>query len=73
MLDGFVSYYGDDVLFYDSVERKYGTAGKMIYGVCTASFVSNGTHALGFGGEPTHWWNGNTESAVQLVKVRLDA
>lgn len=73
VLDGFVSYYGDDVLFYDSVERKYGTAGKMIYGVCTASFVSNGTHALGFGGEPTHWWNGNTESAVQLVKVRLDA
>jgi hypothetical protein len=24
---------------------------------------------LGFGGEPSHGWNGNTESVIQLAKI----
>ena len=45
--------------------------GKMPYGVVTASWVCNGTHAIGFGGEPSHGWNGNTESAIQMAAVTL--
>ena len=40
-------------------------------GTVTTPWVTNGTHALGFGGEPTHGWNGNTESCVQMAKVTL--
>ena len=67
-----VQYYGEDVIFYDVVERVYGAIGKMPYGVVTASWVCNGTHTLGFGGEPTHGWNGNTESAIQMAKITVD-
>ena len=49
----------------------YGSLGKVPYGLCTASWLGNGTHALGFGGEPGHGWNGNTESAVQMAEVTL--
>ena len=70
-LSDLVTYYGDDVLVYDSVDRVYASAGKMLYGVGTASWVSNGTHALGFGGEPAHGWNGNTESAIQMSTITL--
>ena len=66
-----VQYYGDDAVFYDTVERAYGSLGKVPYGMCTASFVCNGTHALGFGGEPGHSWNGNTESAITRAKITL--
>jgi hypothetical protein len=66
-----VQYYGEDVVFYDVVDRVYGSIGKMPYGVVTASWVCNGTHTLGFGGEPTHGWNGNTESAIQMAKITL--
>ena len=66
-----MTYYGDDVLVYDSVDRVYAREGKMLSGVGTASWVSNGTHALGFGGEPAHGWNGNTESAIQMSTITL--
>ena len=72
-LEGAVEYYGDDALYYDTVEKVYGSLGKVPYGVVTASWVDNGTHVLGFGGEPTHGWNGNTESAIQRAAVMLRA
>ena len=70
-LEGGLEYYGDDALFYDTVDQVYGSLGKVPYGVVTANWVSNGTHAIGFGGEPCHGWNGNTESAVQMAAITL--
>ena len=46
--------------------------GKMPYSVGTVNWVSNGTHARGFGDEQTHGWNGNTEPAIQLVEITTD-
>lgn len=66
-----IDYYGDDALFYDAVDRVYGSLGKIPYGLCTAQWVCNGTHALGFGGEPGHGWNGNTESAIQMATLAV--
>ena len=51
-----IQYYGDDAIYYDTVRRVYGQLGKLPYGLVTTSWVSNGTHALGFGGEPCHGW-----------------
>ena len=70
-IDNVIDYYGDDAVFYDTVERVYGHIGKLPYGLCTASWVCNGTHALGFGGEPGHGWNGNTESAIQMARITV--
>ena len=68
-IDNVLDYYGDDALFYDTVDRVYGNLGKVPYGLCTAHWVGNGTHVLGFGGEPGHGWNGNTESAIQMATL----
>eukprot|EP00937_MAST-01D_sp_MAST-1D-sp2_P001338 g1338.t1 len=70
-IPGQVQYYGDDAIFYDTERRVYGSLGKLPYGVVTANWVCNGTHALGFGGEPTHGWNGNTETVVQRAAIRF--
>ena len=70
-LENGIEYYGDDCVYYDTVERAYGLLGKMPYGVVTASWVCNGTHSICFGGEPSHGWNGNTESAIQMARVIL--
>ena len=56
---------------YDAVERVYGCLGKVPYAVVTASWVGNGTHVLGFGGEPSHGWNGNAESVIQRARVTM--
>ena len=62
-------YYGDEVLAYDRVTDTYSRVGKLLYGVCTGSWVSNGSHLLGFGGEPMHGWNSNSETVVQVAEV----
>ena len=67
-----LQYYGDDAVFYDTERRVYGSLGKLPYGVVTASWVNNGTHALGFGGEPCHGWYGNTESVIQLARIKIE-
>ena len=70
-IDHQIQYYGDDAVFYDTERRVYGSLGKLPYGVVTASWVSNGTHVLGFGGEPCHGWNGNTETVIQMARITL--
>jgi hypothetical protein len=60
---------GDDSLFYDTVERKYGSLGKVMYGVGNAAWLYNGSHVIGLGGEPSHQHNMNAESAVQIASV----
>ena len=62
-------YYGDEVLVYDCGTDTYSRIGKLLYGVCTGSWVSNGSHLLGFGGEPMHGWNSNSETVVQVAEV----
>ena len=68
-----IQYYGDDAIYYDTVRRVYGQLGKLPYGLVTTSWVSNGTHALGFGGEPCHGWNGNTESVIQMARIEISS
>lgn len=72
-IDNVLDYYGDDALYYDAVENVYGSLGKVPYGLCTAQWVGNGSHVLGFGGEPGHGWNGNTESAIQMAELSVRA
>ena len=49
----------------------FGRLGKVLYGVGTGSWMTNGSHLLGFGGEPRHQWNMNAESVVQMARVTL--
>ncbi len=71
-IDGTVQYYGDDAVYFDTVRKVYGSLGKVPYGVVTCSYVCNGTHAMGFGGEPTHGWHGNTETAIQMARITIE-
>ena len=64
-------YYGDDAYYYDTAQRVFGRLGKVLYGVGTGSWMTNGSHLLGFGGEPRHQWNMNAESVVQVARVTL--
>ena len=63
--------YGDDILCYDAVANTWSRVGVLPYGVVhRGGFVSNGTHLLGFGGEPTNILNNNAENFVQVASVR---
>lgn len=66
---GIVTYYGDDVLCYDTKLGVYSRIGTLLYGVITGHWGTNGTHVIGVGGEPRHGWNGNTETVVQIGKI----
>ena len=70
---GVLSYYGDDVLAYDTLEEKWSRVGKMPYGLITSHCGTNGTHLICIGGEPRHAHNSNTETAVQIAEVTYAA
>jgi hypothetical protein len=66
---GILSYYGDDVLAFDTVEEKWSRIGKMVYGLVTSHCGTNQTHIICIGGEPRHGHFSNTETAVQIAAV----
>ena len=66
---GIATYYGDDVLVYDTVEQKYSRAGVLPYGLVTSHCGTNQTHIFCMLGEPRHGWNSNTEPLVQVAAV----
>ena len=66
---GVAAYYGDTVLVYDTVERKYSRAGVLPYGLVTSHCGQNGTHLFCLMGEPRHMWNSNTEPLVQIAQI----
>ena len=70
---GVLSYYGDDVLAYDTLEEKWSRVGKMPYGLITSHCGTNGTHLICIGGEPRHAHNSNTETAVQIAEITYAA
>eukprot|EP01045_Picozoa_sp_COSAG04_P002948 COSAG04_NODE_114_length_25503_cov_39.366832_5_plen_473_part_00 len=69
---GAARYYGDYVYLYDTARDRYSRAGKLLYGTGTCSWVAadaNASRILGFGGEPMHGFNHNSETAVQVADV----
>jgi hypothetical protein len=66
---GILSYYGDDVLAFDTLEEKWSRIGKMPYGLVTSHCGTNQTHIICIAGEPRHGHFGNTESVVQIAAV----
>jgi hypothetical protein len=71
MLLPFWTGYGDLVLCYDLEQDNYSRVGVMIYGVATCPWVSDGESVFGFGGEPGHGYNDNTESVLQIGTIQL--
>ena len=61
--------YGDVVLCYDIQTDTYSRIGVMLYGVATCPWVSDGRRLYGFGGEPAHGYNMNTESVLQIATI----
>ena len=51
---GIASYYGDTVLIFDALTRKYSRAGVLPYGLVTSHCGTNGTHIACALGEPRH-------------------
>jgi len=66
---GVVTYYGDNCFAYDIQSNQYSRIGKLPYGVITGHWGTNGTHIFGIGGEPSHGWNNNMETAVQVAAL----
>jgi len=60
------SGYGDAILCYDVELDNYSRVGVMPYGVATCHWVSDGERVYGFGGEPAHGYNENTENVAQI-------
>ena len=58
--------YGDRVLCYDVDRDEYSSLGVMPYGVATTPWVMVGSKVYGFGGEPAHGYNLNTETVLQI-------
>jgi hypothetical protein len=58
--------YGDLVLCYDVEQDNYSRLGVMLYGVATCPWVYDGRTLYGFGGEPYHGYNDNTENSLQI-------
>ena len=74
--DKTAKYYNDDIVCYDRVTDTYARVGKLLYGVGTASWVlapvsgpSGQLKLYGFGGEPMHGFNQNSETVVQVATV----
>ena len=67
--EGIAPYYGDTVLVYDTLDRKYSRAGVLPYGLVTSHCGTNHTHIFCMLGEPRHMWNSNTEPLVQIARV----
>ena len=66
---GVLTYYGDDVLAFDTVENKWSRVGKMPYGCITSHCGTDGEDIVCVGGEPRHGHNGNAEPVVQIASV----
>jgi len=64
--------YGDMVLCYDTEKNIYSRVGPMVYGVATCPWVSDGQRVFGFGGEPGHGYNDNTETVLQVGTISLN-
>ncbi|MSP14649.1 MAG: hypothetical protein EXR62_17040 [Chloroflexi bacterium] len=58
--------YGDLILCYDVLQDNYARVGVMPYGVATCPWVCDGRRVYGFGGEPAHGFNENTENVLQI-------
>jgi hypothetical protein len=69
MLFPFWTGYGDMVLCYDLENNDYSRVGPMLYGVATCPFVTDGQNVFGFGGEPGHGYNDNTENVLQIGTI----
>ncbi|MBN1345832.1 MAG: hypothetical protein JXQ73_24285 [Phycisphaerae bacterium] len=67
--DPFWLGYGDQILCYDVERDNYAHVGVMPYGVATSPWVCDGKHLYGFGGEPAHGYNMNTENVLQIATI----
>ena len=71
--DPFWWWYGDRILCYDVEADNYSRVGVMPYGVATCPWVYDGEKVYGFGGEPGHGYNENTENVTQIGTIhRVD-
>jgi hypothetical protein len=61
--------YGDAVVCYDLDADNYTRIGVMVYGVATCPWVTDGRRLYGFGGEPAHAYNFNTENVLQIATI----
>ena len=66
---GVAAFYGDVVLVYDTVSRRYSRVGVAPYGLVTSHCVANDTHLVCALGEPRHGWNSNCETVVQIARI----
>lgn len=62
--------YGDRILCYHVDKDNYSHVGVMPYGVATAPWVFDGKRLFGFGGEPAHGLNANTENVLQIGTLK---
>jgi len=69
--DPFWLGYGDRVLCYDVERDNYAHVGVMPYGVATSHWVCDGKRLYGFGGEPAHGYNQNTENVLQIGTIHM--
>ncbi len=63
------SGYGDIILCYDVEEDNYSRVGVVPYGVATCHWVYADGKVYGFGGEPAHGYNENTENVLQIGTI----
>ena len=61
--------YGDMILCYDIERDNYTRIGAMPYGVATAPWIHHAGRLYGFGGEPAHGYNENTENVLQIGTI----
>jgi hypothetical protein len=61
--------YNDVVLCYDVEKDNYARLGVMLYGVATVPWVTARGRVYGFGGEPMHRFNDNTENVLQIGAI----
>lgn len=68
--DPFWGGYGDMILCYDVELDNYSRVGVMPYGIATCHWVCDGERVYGFGGEPAHGYNLNTENVAQIGTIQ---
>jgi N-acetylneuraminic acid mutarotase len=61
--------YNDVILCYDTVQDNHSRVGVMPYGVATCPWLRIGDTLYGFGGEPCHGFNDNTENVLQIGTI----
>lgn len=64
--------YDDRILCYDIEKDNYSRIGVMLYGVGTCPWFSDGKRLYGFGGEPFHGFNDNTENVLQIGTIQIN-